>query len=345
MVYQAKDRKKYTIADIAKELGVSKTTVSRALNNKSDILPETRERILETCKKYNYQPSALAKGMSIQKNNTIGVFIPHDIDYVFMNPFYEEIIRGIFKEADKLGYYILLLYCRSDNYLDVIYQDRVDGLLVISPGLNHRDIIEKIEETRIPYVLTSRMPEVDKVPHVCVNNYKGAMIATEHLISLGHRKICFINGPDILSSSADRYRGYTDALKKNGIQVDPLLIAEGANNIDSGYLIMKEMVNKIKPTAVFVAGDFMAFGVMNAVQEMGLRIPEDISVVGFDDIAMAKVMNPPLTTINQSTLKKGQTGVDILVDIINGKQVSLSTELDVQLVVRKTTSKVNNWYE
>ncbi len=342
MVYQPKNRKKYTIADIANELGVSKTTVSRALNNKSDILPETRERILETVKKYNYQPSAMAKGMSIRKNNTIGVFIPHDIDYVFMNPFYEEIIRGIFKEADTLGYYILLLYCRSDNYLDVIYQNRVDGLLVISPGLNHRDIIDKIEETGIPYVLTSRMPGVTNVPHVCVDNYKGALIATEHLIDLGHKKICFINGPDILSSSADRLRGYMDALKKNGIRIDQSLITEGANNIDSGYLITKKLVKTVKPTAFFVAGDFMAFGVMNAIQEMGLKIPEDISVVGFDDIPMAKVMNPPLTTINQSTLKKGRTGVSRLVEIINGNKDSLSTELDVELVVRKTTGKVSD---
>ena len=342
MSYQPKNRKKYTIADIANELGVSKTTVSRALNNKSDILPETRERILETVKKYNYQPSALAKGMSSRKNNTIGVFIPHDIDYVFMNPFYEEIIRGIFKEADKLGYFILLLYCRSNNYLDVIYQNRVDGLLVISPGLNHKDILDKIDETGIPYVLTSRMPGVENVPHVCVDNYKGAVIAVEHLINLGHKKICFINGPDILSSSADRLKGYKDALEKNDIEIDPSLIVEGENNIESGYLQMKELLGKCKPTAVFVAGDFMAFGAMNAIHESGMQIPEDISVVGFDDIAMAKVMNPPLTTINQLTLKKGQTGVDKLIDIIEGKKVALSTELDVELVVRKTTGKLNS---
>ncbi len=340
MVHNPKKRKQYTIADIAKELGVSKTTVSRALNNKSDILPETRERILETVKKYNYQPNATAKAMSSHRNDTIGVFIPHDIDYVFMNPFYEEIIRGIFKEADSKGYYILLLYCHNDNYLDVIYQNRIDGLLVISPGLNHMDILDNIKETGIPTVLTSRMPGNTNVPHVCVNNYKGAMIAVEHLISLGHEKICFINGPKVLSSSADRLQGYRDAMNNNGLEVKEEYIRTGANNIDSGTVIMKQLLEEVEPTAVFVAGDFMAFGVMNVIQEKGLKIPDDISVVGFDDIAMAKVMNPPLTTINQATHDKGRKGVEILVNLIEGNDVPLSTELDVQLVVRKTTGPV-----
>lgn len=334
--------KRYTIADIAKIHGVSKTTVYRALKNKSDILPETREKILNTVKKYHYQPNALAQGMTQQRSNTIGVFIPHDIDYIFMNPFYEEIIRGIFHEADELGFYILLIYCHNENYLDVIYQKRIDGLLVISPGLNHKEIINNIRETGIPFVLTSRMPEVDDIPHVCVDNYKGAMLAVNHLISLGHKRIGFINGPGILSSSADRLRGYRDALTGSGLEVNEEYICTGENNIDSGYLVMKEMLRSIQPTAVFVAGDLMAFAAMRAIQESDLRIPEDISVVGFDNIALARVTNPPLSTIDQQTFEKGRKGVSKLVELISGRDVELSTELDTELVLRGTTRPLIN---
>ena len=329
-------RKRVTIGDIAKEIGVSKTTVSRAINNKGGILPETRDKILKLIDKYNYQPSALAKGISSNKSKTIGVFIPHEIDYVFLNPFYDEIIRAIFKEAENLGYYILLIYCHNENYLDIIYQDRIDGLMVISPGLNHREIIENIKKTGIPFVLTSRMPGEVSIPHVCVNNYSGARKAVEHLVSLGHKDIAFINGPNILSSSADRYRGYREVMEENGLPIRKEFNYDGENNIESGYRIMKKMLDN-PPSAVFVSGDFMAFGAMNAVQEAGMKIPEDISFVGFDDITMARVMNPPLTTVNQSTLEKGQLGVKLLVDLINGSDIEITNELGVELVIRKST--------
>jgi LacI family transcriptional regulator len=331
------NRRKHTISDIAREMGVSKTTVSRAINNKPDILPETRKRILELVEKYNYQPSALAKGININKSNTIGIIIPHDIDYILMNPYYDEIIRGIVKEADVLGYFILLIYCRNKNYLNVIYQDRLDGLIVISPGLNHKNIVRNIEKTQIPFILTSRMPEVETVPHLCVNDHKGAKIAVRHLLELGHYRIGFINGPLILASSLDRLRGYKDTLEENGIPFEPKLVVEGANTLETGFQSMEILLDSAPPTAVFIAGDFMALGAMNAVQKRGLRIPKDISVIGFDGIQIAGIANPPLTTINQSILNKGKRCVDLLVDLISGKDVPVTTELDVDIVVREST--------
>jgi len=342
MTYSQTKRKTYTIADIAKVHGVSKTTVYRALKNKSDILPETRDKILKTAEKYHYQPNALAQGMTSQRSNTIGVFIPHDIDYIFMNPFYQEIIRGIFHEADELGFYMLLIYCHQENYLDVIYQKRVDGLLVISPGAQHHEIVSNIKSTGIPFVLTSRMPNVEDIAHVCVDNYTGALLAVNHLISLGHKRIGFINGPDVLSSSADRLRGYRNALIKSGIQVEDDYIFFGKNNIDTGYQQMKKMLMTVQPTAVFVAGDLRAFAAMRAIHERGLSIPDDISIVGFDNITLSEVTNPPLTTIDQHIFEKGRMGVKVLVELISGHDIQLSTELDAELVIRDTSGPAHN---
>jgi len=326
------------MGDIAKEIGVSKTTVSRAINNKSDISPETKDKILDIVKKYNYQPSALAQGMKNYKSFTLGVIIPHDIDYVLMNPFYDEILRGIVKSADRSGYYILLIHCNKKNYLNVIYQDRIDGLLVISPGLNHKTIINNIKESGMPYVMTSNMLGDTDSPRVCAKNYEGAQLAVKHLVSLGHKKIAFINGPHILSSSIDRLNGYKDVLSKYLIPYREELVVEGANTIESGFLAMENLIKKELLTAAFVASDFMAFGVINAIQQMGLSIPEDISVVGFDDIPLAKFMNPPLTTISQSIFEKAEKSVDLLIDIINKVECERIQEIDVELVVRKSTS-------
>ncbi len=331
------NKRKYTIADIAEELGVSKMTVSRAINDKDDISKETKKRILDMVEKYNYHPNALAKGMKNKNSRMIGVLIPHDTDRLLMNPFYDEMIRGILNQANKLDYYVLLM--NNINFESVIFQDRIDGVLIISPGTDHTEIFDTITQSGLPFVVTSHVPFENSYPKVCVNNYLGALLAIDHLISLGHRKIAFINGPQILASSIDRLRGYKEKLEENNIEFREDMVAEGANTIESGTLEMNRLLRENEITAVFVSGDFMAIGAMNAIKQRGYHIPNDISVVGFDDIAISKYLDPPLTTVRQPILQKAQKAVDLLVRLLTDKKNTESIELDVELIIRGTTAK------
>lgn len=329
---------KITIDEIAEMAKVSKTTVSRVLNNKPDVKPETREQIQALIAKYDFKPNAMAKAFSIQKSHSIGLIIPHEATYIFSNPFYVEVMRGVSTEVDKLGYFLFLCYPHDQNYMDIFKQKRVDGFILMSPGSFHHNIIASLNSVNAPFVSTSFVPDEKEMVYVDVDNYHGAVLVMEHLISLGHKRVGFIGKPN-LTSSIERLNGYKDTLQKHNISIDPDLIRVAENaSIHGGAQIMEELL-KIQdpPTAVFLVNDMLAIGAVRMIQDFGLSVPKDISIVGFDDVPLAECINPPLTTVHQPAFEKGAKAARMLVQILEKKKTPKSQILDVQLVLRKTT--------
>lgn len=332
-----------TIRDIAKMANVSRTTVSRVLNNRPDVKPETRKLILELIEKHKYQPNAFAQAITSKKSSCIGLVIPYTVDYVLQNAFYAEVIRGISSELNKKGYYLLFCYAPKEEYVaNMFKQKRTDGFILLSPGKLHKKLVAILNEVKAPFVSTSKVFDEEGVIYADVDNYLGASIAVEHLISLGHRKIAFIlNSSGVLASSQDRLHGYQDTLTKYGITIEKNFVEIGDTTINSGYTCMQRLLSHTEvPTAVFVAADMMAIGAIKAIKESGRKVPEDISVIGFDNIPLSEFLDPPLTTIKQPAFEKGEKAANILVKMLDNKKQIKSLLLDVELIKRKSTSEL-----
>lgn len=330
---------KITISEIAKIAGVSKTTVSRVLNNKPDVDPATREKILALISETGFQPNAFAKAISQQNSRYIGLLIPHKAEYVFSNPFYTEVMRGVSTEVDSRGYYLLLCYAHEVNYLDIYRQKRVDGFILLSPGSYHRNIIDSLNEENVPFVSTAKISDQESMTFVDIDNFRAGMLVMEHLISLGHQRIAYIGKPT-LTSSIERMESHRAVLEKYHLPYDPaMVLVTEKSSIESGHDTTLELLRLPKPpTAIFLANDVMAFGAIQAIHESGLRVPEDISVVGFDDVPQASYVNPPLTTVRQPAFEKGVCAAHLLIDWLEGEDVQKAQILEVELVVRESTA-------
>ncbi|MDR3590192.1 MAG: LacI family DNA-binding transcriptional regulator [Negativicutes bacterium] len=329
------------IQEIAKMAGVSKTTVSRVINNKPDVKPETRNKIAELIRKYDFQPNASATAIAHKRAiNTIGLIIPYDANYIFGNPFNAEIMRGVALETNAAGYHLLLCHFAKEDYVAAFKQKKVAGFILISPGKDHKGIVTRIREIDAPFVSTSRVPYLPDIHFVEVDNFYGASLAVEHLIQLGHRRIGIIKGHDLLTSSSDRFAGYCATLKKYDIPYDARLVQDGYASIDSGYKAMSNLLVNSDLSAVFVSSDLMAIGAIGAVSQTGRRVPDDISVVGFDNIPLAGSLNPPLTTVDQQACLKGRLAAEMLIDIIEGRGIHSPPNIEVSLIVRNSTKAV-----
>ena len=328
-----------TIADIAREAGVSRATVSLALNGKPGVAPETRRRILEIAEKLHYQPNASARGLALQKTQTIGVIVP-DIG----SPFYAELIRGVEEEASRAGYYLMLLTTagkpsREEMYFRLLGEQRVDGIIVLTPR-GDEALLRRIQAKGFPLVVVDRdIQSADDVVEVVVDNFHGALEAMEYLLDLGYRRIGFINGVPGLQASQDRLRGYQVALQEHGIAPDPELIVAGDFQDSGGYRAMQKLLSlEPRVEAVFAASDMMAFGAVRAIRERGLEVPQDIAVVGFDDIPVATYFDPPLTTVRQPMAKMGAIACRLLLQEIRGETIlERKVTLRTELVVRAST--------
>jgi DNA-binding LacI/PurR family transcriptional regulator len=331
---------KITIDEIAEMAGVSKTTVSRVLNNKPDVSPETREAILNLINQYDFTPNAMAKAITSRKSQSIGLLIPHEADYIFSNPFYVEVMRGISTEVDRLGYFLMICYPHHQNYLDVYKQKRVDGFIVLSPGSFSKDIVDTLIKSTIPFVSTSKMLGEQGLVYVDVDNFQGACLLMEHLIGLGHRRIGFIGKPS-LASSVDRFNGYKSTLEKHDLPLDETCVRIAENvSIEGGYQITTDLLNLFDPpTAIFAVNDLLAIGAVRAMQDRGGKVPDDLSVVGFDDIPLAGSNNPPLTTVRQPAFEKGAKATRILIQQLEKNKKPRSIILGVELIIRRSTAR------
>ena len=326
-----------TLRNVAEKAGVSVNTASRAINNKPDINEETKKRVLQIAKELGYIRNAAAVALRTKKTGTIGVVIEDN-----RNPFYAEVLNGMEVAAREKNYHIILAntqrdYQKEEEAINLLLTKRVDGLL-ITPVQDRDDDIKNLIEANIPFVIVGRNFENIEADSVYNDEVKGGFLATEYLIKKGHKRIALIDGFLHKSPAKGRLEGYKKALKEYGVPLDNLLISVGDINIEDGYERTKQMLEKnLDFTAIFAYNDMMAFGSMQAIREKGLRIPEDIGLVGYDDILFCSLMNPALTTIRLKKQELGIESVKLLLSRINGnRKKAKKIMLDVDIIVRKT---------
>jgi len=327
-----------TIRDVAEAVGVSVNTVSRALNDKPDVSAETKAAILETAKKLDYRPNKLARGLRSNKTQTIGVIVA-DI----ANPFYGAMVKGVEKAARASNWSIILGntdedYEKEAEVIQTMLADRVDGLLIV-PAQAGTETIKQLQESKFPFVLLGRRFDDLPTDYVVTDDAQGGFIATEHLIKLGHKQVAMINGPLRVSSAKERLRGYKKALETYGLEIDETMVSAGAMTTEDGYRITKALLDRrVHPTAVFAYSDFVAFGVMRAIREAKLNIPNDIAVVGYDDVEFSSCLETPLTTIAIPEQELAINAVRVLETRLNTSDKDpLTSVLSVKLIVRDST--------
>jgi LacI family transcriptional regulator len=331
-----------TIKDVAKLSGVSIKTVSRVVNNLSEVSPETRRKVQQAISALGYQPNTMARSLVNGRTNTVGVIIPHSGEYIFAHPFFTEVLRGI-AEVLSTNNYNLLLFLAYDKvpYARLYFQRQVDGLILMSIPAGDANL-RGIHDSGVPFVCTCRLTEEDRVTNVVDADFtNGVEQGMEHLISLGHRRFALLPGPMSLISVRVRRRGYLNALRKHAIPETDGYILEGEFSSESGHaLAIKAMQQPNPPTALVCGDDLIAFGAIQALKELGYRVPEDVSVIGFDDINLARFSSPPLTTIRQDTYQKGRITAETLLSFMQNKNDTSPRQilLDTTLVIRNSTA-------
>ena len=328
-----------TLKDIAKRAGVSTTTVSRALNGKPNINIQVKQRILEIAEALEYTPNTIARSLRVKKTDSVGVIIADIAD-----PFFAPIVRGIENVTKKKGYDIILCdtdekYSEEVKALQLLVRKRVDGLIVTPAQTKYQSIME-LKRKRIPFVLLCRYFDLIEADCITTDDAQGAFTANQHLISRGHNKILFLNGPMYVSSARERLAGYKQALRENGIEFNDSLVSEGNLTMEDGYRVMRHHLSKgrIQFTAVFTYSDFVALGVMKALEEKRLRIPEDVAIVGFDDINFSSLLKIPLTTVRIPKYELGQESMRLLCERIErGIGEPRKVVLKTKLIIRKSS--------
>ena len=323
-----------TIKDIARQAGVTPGVVSRALNNKYGVKETTRELILKIAREMDYYPNTAARSLVTRKTDTIGIMMA-DIS----EPYYAHIIKGMEYVASQTGHTLLF----SNSYESVehnrvlqkmVFAERVDGLVIVGSNIQEKNFVFSLLEQNIPFVLLERNFTDPRINCIWVDNVDGAYLATKHLIEKGHRKIAHIAGNLFNQVTLDRIEGYKKALNDAGIGYSEELVTSGHFVSRDAYEVMKEMINQ-GCTAVFAASDTMAYGALQAIAETGLTVPDDIAVIGFDDLEFSGLTNPPLTTIRQPRHEMGQKSLELLTAILrrdkeNGHKICLAPELVIR---------------
>jgi LacI family transcriptional regulator len=331
-----------TIADVAARAGVGVATVSRVLNGRSNVRPATRAKVLAAIDALSYRPSLTARNLSLRRTHVIGVVVPF-----FTSPSAVERVRGVATALARSPYDLMLFDIESEERREHAFQlfdrgDRSDGLLMISL-IPPDDEVERLRAARLPCVLVDAPHPA--VPNVVIDDVRGGEVATSHLIELGHRRIAFLGDkppdPFRFASSRDRTRGYEHALARARIELRPEYVREGTQ---SHHVARSTAIDLLRlpqrPTAVFAASDTQALGVLEAARILGIRVPEELSVVGFDDIEISAHIG--LTTVRQPLYESGRRGTELLLQMLAGAAEQLgdryTEQLPVELVVRSTTA-------
>lgn len=342
-----------TIRDVAKESGFSSTTVSIVLNNAplARYIPATtKKRIERAAKKLGYRPNLFARSLRSKRSHTVGVMVADMTD-----PFCIPVLRGIENALYQSNFLPILTdvqneRSRFERYLEMMLDRRVEGLLVVANWLFlDINLLADLEKASIPTAIIGCELKTDAVSSVIVDNEVGAHMAVEHLYSLGHRKIAFIRGPKALTDSSPRWKGIRSFAKTNGLELDQHLILDlpesrdPISSFEAGFKLTEELIKQKRPfTAVMAFDDMTAFGTIRALAKAGVRVPEQCSVIGFDDVATCAIYTPALTTIRQPLEAMGTAAVSIVVDGINAVQekretTALHRKVGPELVVREST--------
>lgn len=330
---------KPTIRDVAKLANVSISTVSRVMNAPETVVESKREKVIAAIDQLQYQPNAFARGLIYKKSNTLGIFIP-DIQ----NPYFSGVIRGVQDTANKLGYSIMI--CNTDQdeqrlltYIRTFYEKQVDGLIFASDILRAA-YYEEMQRFKLPIVLVSTHSENEEIPSVGINNEQASYDAVQHLIEYGHQNIGMIAFPnDDILSGLPRYNGFMRALQDAGLERNCHQVEFATYKFEEAYLATERLLDKYPNlSAVFAASDEFALGVIACLRSRGMHVPDDVSVIGFDNIRMSYMSHPKLTTIDQSDYQTGATAVHKMDELLkHGKSRTCREIMPHRLIVREST--------
>jgi DNA-binding LacI/PurR family transcriptional regulator len=325
------------IRDIARLAGVSTATVSKVLNNYTEVSDATKARILKIVEEVGYIPNSSARALSTKRTWLIGIVYSEHLHIGLEHNYFSGVLEAFKSEVESLGYDVVFISGKDIGYLKRCQVRNVDGVFVVTADMMDTGLTElfdskiKCVTTDVPY---------KSIPLVYSDNRQGSILAIDHLIQLGHRRIAHIAGPLTTIAGQERLDGYRQGLVNAGIEFDASLVIEAAEyDSNSGYECMKKLLNlPQRPTAVYVMCDLTALGVFHAISEFGLKVGEDISVVGFDDIELALHIHPALTTVKQDRKAIGKALAQILNKSINHEKVDVRTLIDTELVVRESTT-------
>ena len=337
-------KRRVTSHDVAKLAGVSRTTVSFVLNNVPgiSISEATRQRVADAARRLNYHPDSTARKLASGKSHTLGLVLRQSPEQVFADAFLPQVILGLGQAAAHEGFHVLLSPLAPDNhsgYAALIHAKHVDGIVLSGPRQDDSELIDLYREG-VPVMLMGQLPGSD-IPFVDVNAIRGAVDAVTHLIDLGHQRIAMItNAPLEYTSAQHRLAGYRQALEQGDIEYDEALVRTGNFTPASGLQAMTELLQiKPRPTAAFVASDVVAMGAMQAIKRASLAIPDDIAVVGFDDVPLADFYDPPLSTVRLPAYGLGWAAGERLVRLIQGEELSqYEVFLETRFIQRESST-------
>ncbi|HTA02755.1 MAG TPA: LacI family DNA-binding transcriptional regulator [Streptosporangiaceae bacterium] len=325
--------------DIAREADVSQSTVSRVLNNSPRISKATTMRVRSAAERLAYSPNAAARTLITGRSNLIGLVVSN-----ITNPFYPEVIEAVASTAAKEHYNVVLCNTQEDrelhaSYLELLIQHQVDGAILTSSLIDSQQLLDKVRIDRIPLVLLNRTVPNLAADAVHLDNERAGRLVAEHFVALGHQSVAFVGGLATTSTNAERLKGFRSGLADLGITPSPDCFTHGQFTRESGYALAQQLIAKSpRPTAFFCADDQIAFGAMDAILSAGLRIPEDIAVVGVDDVPTASLRQISLTTVRQPAAEMGRRAVKLLLERIRNGPGEEHIEIVIQprLLVRRT---------
>lgn len=328
------------LEDIAQLAGVSRSTVSRVINNHPNVSDSVRQRVLEIISQTGYQPNLAARSLASQRSNIIGLVIPRSVSNLFIDPYFPRLTQGVAQACNESNYTLslFLFHTKEDEhnlFPRISRPGLVDGIILQSTNAGD-GLVQQLNQSRIPFVIAGRPMEVSDVSYVDVDNITGAYSAVRHLVLQGYRRIGTVTGPLNSTAGQDRLEGFKRALSESHLDYDEQLYIESDFTEGGGYYAAQRLLLQ-EPDALFIASDTMAFGALRAIREAGLAVPDEIALVSFDDLPIASRANPPLTTIRQPIRYLGIKLVETLLDILeNGPNPPRRVIFGTQLVIRES---------
>lgn len=332
---------KITIKDVAREAGVSISTVSNALNNVDVLSNDTKAHVLEVAERLNYIPNLNGKFLKSGQSKMIGFFTTS-----MTGGYFYKLVEAMSRECDSKGYGLNILFTRDTKVImSNILGKRIDGVIIFEESKIGEKELSLMLEQKVKAVFLDRELKAENISSVIFNSYKSGVEATKYLINLGHKKIGFISGVDTMYDNVQRKQAYKDTLTNCGLEFKAEYILQGSFEEEFSYNSMKTFIRSNfsnMPDAFLAANDLSAIGSIKALQSEGYKVPDDISVIGFDDIDISQYFHPPLTTVKNPIVRQGILAVDILLDMINKNKASKIVKLDGKLIVRSSSSIYKN---
>ncbi|MCB0212512.1 MAG: LacI family DNA-binding transcriptional regulator [Anaerolineae bacterium] len=331
---------KLTLQKVAELAGVSRSTVSRVVNHHPSVKPAVRQRVQKVIDETGYHPDPAARSLATQRSGIIGLVIPRVFQFLFTDPYYPCLMQGIAQACNTHDYVLSLFLFHTEDEEQkltpkLLRQQLIDGI-ILSALPTGDPFVPQLISNEVPTVMIGRPLEAQTLSYVDVSNIKGAYEAVVHLLKLGRRRIATITGPLNTTVGLDRWQGYRDALRDHAIAIEDALSVEGDFSEISGYQAAQQLLDH-HPDAIFVASDMMAMGVLRALRDAGRKVPDDIAIIGFDDLPFAATADPPLTTVRQPILRQGITAVEMLIDLLeNGLRPARQFTAPTELVIRQS---------